>query len=41
MNADISAGNAATVDNGKPRSFIPTVGELRLADIFCAALLDM
>jgi len=28
------------VDSGKTSRFIPMVGELRLADIFCLTLLD-
>jgi len=27
-------------DSGKPRRFMAMVGELRLADTFCVALLD-
>jgi len=41
INADILAGNAAkvTADSGKASRLIPMVGELRVADTFCVAVL--
>ena len=32
---------SVTADSGKPRRFIAMEGELRLADIFCVALLEV
>jgi len=40
LNADILAGNAARQWLLIAESLIPMVGELRLVDIFCVALLD-
>jgi len=35
-----SCSETVTADSGKPRRFVPMVGELRVADILCAAPLD-